>query len=229
MKQLLKNVLLLTGLMLGSLAAAQDYQVLKNPIPQRAGPGQVVVQQFLWHKCIHCYRLEADVQTWLDHDKPEFLVFERVPVAWSDDHLADGAFYTAAVALYRQGALGQRELERINDGLFDLHFGKQLPLDPENALPFFQPHGIHDVEQLLALIGSPDARDERSRAQRLTMGYQIASVPVFVVAGKYLVSLSTLGPDATPEKLFTTINRLAAQERPRPLITPFVIPQRAPL
>lgn len=225
MKELLKNLLFLSGLLLCSLTTAQDYQVLKNPMPQRAGPGQVVVQQFLWHKCIHCYRLEADVQTWLDHDKPEFLVFERIPVAWSDDHLADGAFYTAAVALYRQGALGQNELGRINDSLFDLHFAKQLSLNPENALPFFQPHGIEDTGQLLALIDSPAARNERARAKRLTMGYQIANVPVFVVAGKYLVSLGTLGPEATPEKLFATINRLAAQERPRPLITPFIIPK----
>lgn len=227
MKQLLKHLLLLTGLTLGSLAMAADYQLLKNPIPQSAGPGQVLVQQFLWHKCIHCYRLEADVQTWLDHDKPAFLIFERVPVAWSNDHLADGAFYTAATALYRQGTLGQAELDRINDGLFDLNFAKQLPLDPTNVLPLFQPHGIQTVEQLLALIDSPAARAERARAQQLTMGYQIANVPVFVVAGKYLVSLSTLGPNPTPEKLFATINRLAEMERPHPLITPFVIRKRA--
>lgn len=229
MRQLLKNLLLVTALALGGQAAAQDYQVLENPIPQQAGPDKVLVQQFLWHKCIHCYRLEGDVRTWLDQDKPAFVTFERIPVAWSDDHLADGAFYTAAKALHRQGTLGDAELGHLNDSLFDLHFARQQPLDPENVLPFFQPHGIQDVGQLLALIDSPAARAERARAQQLTMGYRIANVPVFVVAGKYLVSFGTLGPDPTPARLFATINRLAAQERPRPLITPFVIPNRASL
>lgn len=225
MKTLLSTLLLLTGMACAGLASA-DYQDLETPIPQTAGPGKVVVQQFLWYQCNHCYRLEGAVKTWLK-DKPEFITFERVPVAWSDQHLAQGAFYTAAKALHKQGKLDQAALDRINDGLFDLHFVQQRPIDPTHALPLFQPLGIETQAQLLALLDSPQARAERARAHELTRGFRIASVPVFVVAGKYLVSLSTLGQPQSPEKLFATINQLAARERPRPPITPFVIPNRA--
>jgi thiol:disulfide interchange protein DsbA len=222
MKSLLSTLLLLTGLVVTGLVKA-DYQRLDTPIPQQAAPGKVVVQQFLWYQCKHCYQLEGAVKNWLAQDKPDFITFERIPVAWSDQHLAQGAFYTAATALYKQRKLDQEGLDRLNDGLFDLHFVQQKPMDPANALPLFKDLGIDTREQLLALLDSPQARAERVRSHELTLGFRISSVPVFVVAGKYLVSFSTLSQPQSPEKLFATINQLAAQERPRPLITPFVI------
>lgn len=216
MKHLLRHLLLLTGLVYGALAAADDYQQVATPIPQQADAGKVVVQQFLWHQCIHCYHLEPDVQAWLDNDKPDFVDFERVPVAWSDRHLAQGAFYTLAKAMHKQGKLTLADLDTINDGLFDLHFVQKKPLVPDNALPIFKPYGITDVDQLTALLDSQPARDERRRAHELTTGYQIAGVPVFVVNGKYLVSFSTLEGEPSADKLFAAINRLAEQERQHP-------------
>jgi thiol:disulfide interchange protein DsbA len=219
MKSLLGTLLLLTGLAFAGLTSA-DYQRLDNPIPQEAGPGKVVVQQFLWYQCPHCYQLEAAVKAWLA-DKPEFITFERMPVAWSEQHLAQGGFYTAAKALNKQGKLDQAGLDHLNDELFDLHFGQNKPLNPANALPLFKSQGIETEAQLLALLDSREARSERARTHELTLGYRISSVPVFIVAGKYLVSSATLSEPKSAEKLFAVINQLAAQERPRPLITPF--------
>lgn len=215
MKKLLRNLVLLTGLSLGAFAAANDYQLLDAPVPQKAAPGKVVIQQFLWHQCIHCYRLEQGVTDWLKNDKPDFVEFERVPVVWGDSYLAQGAFYTLAKALHAQGKLSLADLDRINDGLFALFFEQKQPLTPQNALPILQPYGIADVTQLLAQLDSQGARDQRQRAHELTMNYKISSVPEFIVNGKYRVSFSTLS-EPSPEKLFATLNRLAEQERQQP-------------
>ncbi len=212
MKRLLAPLLLLAGLGLASLASAADYDRLDNPQPPKAEPGRVVVQQFLWHRCIHCYHLEPEVERWLSQSKPDFIDFERVPVVWDRAQFDQSGYYGLAKVLLARGELDAADAETINSKLFDLTFVHKKDLNSGNVQPLFAEHGIGSAAELDKRLAQPDVEAERVRSYELTRNYRISGVPLFVVNGRYLVGLDTLEGERSPERLFATINRLAGQE-----------------
>lgn len=211
MKRLLLSLILTTLPWLAAPALAEDYQELKEPRPVEVAPGKVLVQQFLWHRCIHCYHLEPAVDEWLEKSKPDFVEFERVPVVWDEAQFAQSSYYGLAKVMLEAGEIDASALEYINTGLFSLSFVDKKPLIPENVLPLFKPYGIADMDAFMARLNSEAVEAQRRRSFQLTRDYRIDGVPKFVVNGRYLVDLQGLQGEHTPERLFATINRLAEQ------------------
>lgn len=215
MKRLLSSLFLLAGLSLAGLLSAADYERLETPEPPKAAPGQVVVQQFLWHRCIHCYHLETDVDRWLKEGKPGFVEFERVPVVWDRAQFEQSSFYGLAKVMRAESQLTDEQVEQINAGLFNLNFVQKKAFNAENVYPLFKDRGIASKEAFLERLASEPVEAQRMRSYTLTRSYQIRGVPMFVVNGTYVVGLDTLEGERSPEKLFATINRLAKQELDR--------------
>lgn len=214
MKRLL-TLLLFTGLSFAGLASAADYERLEKPMPPQAPAGQVVVQQFLWHRCIHCYHLEPEVDRWLAESKPGFISFERVPVVWDRAQFEQSAYYGLAKVMQANGELSAEQVEEINAGLFTLNFVHKKEFTARNVYPLFKPHGIASLASFDERLASEAVEAQRMRSYDLTRSYRIRGVPMFVINGKYVVGLDTLEGERSPARLFTIINRLAKQELDR--------------
>lgn len=215
MKKMFKSIFVASSLFLATMAhadtAPKGSELLKNPQAEyNTVDGKVTVQQFFWNKCIHCYKLEPYVDKWAQ-EKADYVTFEQVPVAWSESHVADGAFYNYAKVLKRTGKINEKQLSEINYALFKIALDDRKELSAENVFPIFEPYGIKTASDLTAQVNSFVVASEKNKSKNLTKAYEIAGVPVFVVAGKYLVSFSTI-EEATPDNLFGTLDKIAESE-----------------
>lgn len=217
--KIMKNVFKLLGASIlavsfASFASAEDYkhaQKVKNEVEQKID-GKILVQQFLWHKCIHCYKLDPLVDKWSE-TKPSFIEFERVPVVWSDSHKNDAYFYNYAKTLRKTNKITDKDLNSINANLFKLTFEEEKELTSENVYPLFKDYGVSSAEELDSLVKSFAASNENMKSVNLTNQYGIQGVPIFVVNGKYIVGFQTLKDvEITPENLFKAIEEVAKGE-----------------
>lgn len=172
--------------------------------------GAVTVQQFTWHNCMHCYKLEPWVTKW-ENEKKEYINFERIPASWSDKHTADGAYYNYAKTMAAAGEIDHNDLQKINTSLFKITFEEKQDLTSSSALPIFLKYGINSSEELSKKTQSFEVYRENAKSKKLMSEYNIQGVPAFVISGKYLVSFRTL-QKSSPEELFSTINKIAESE-----------------
>lgn len=83
MKFALKTALLTTTLSVATLAQAnfvegQDYKALPNP--ETIAGDVIVVREFFWYGCPHCYHLEPHMQKWAK-TRPADVAFFQTPAA----------------------------------------------------------------------------------------------------------------------------------------------------
>lgn len=213
---LMKKVLLTVGLLASATAFASDEAPAGSTMvanPQAAyftQDGKVKVQQFLWNECIHCYKLEPYVDQW-NKVNADYIDFEQIPVAWSEKHIKDGSFYNYAKTLRKTGKINEQELVDINNELFKVGVVERKGLKSETVFPIFEKYGIKSADELDKAVNSFVTANEISKSKKLTKDYEIEGVPVFVIAGKYLVSFQSI-KEATPVELFSTIDRIAETE-----------------
>ncbi len=172
--------------------------------------GTVTVQQFTWHNCIHCYKLEPWVTKW-ENEKKEYINFERIPASLNYKQTTDGAFYNYAKTMAAAGEIDRNDLQKINANLFKISFEEKQELTSSSALPTFQKYGVNSSEELSEKTQSFKVHRENAKSKKLMSEYNIQGVPAFVISGKYLVSFSTL-QKSSPEELFSTINKIAESE-----------------
>ena len=53
----------------------QDYQVLANP--ENIGGNKIIVREFFWYGCPHCYKLEPYMEQWA-RTKPADVELDKV-------------------------------------------------------------------------------------------------------------------------------------------------------
>lgn len=185
-----------------------NYQRLEEQKPTFAPRGKVEVAEFFWYGCGHCYALDPALESWKT-GKAEYVEFTRVPVIWSPQHRQHAKLY------YTIQALGKPELHaKVFDAIHQ--HGKPLSgasdeLARALALEFFKEHGVTEAEFDKAYDSMP-VTASLNRADDLTQRYQVGSVPLLFVNGKYQTSVSMAG---TPEKLLSLIDDLAASEQSR--------------
>lgn len=179
----------------------EHYRALMPAQPTSSSPDQVEVAEVFWFGCPHCYAFEPYLQRWLE-DAPSWLSFVRIPAVWDEGlRLHARAFYTAE-------ALGK--LEEIVTPLFrEIHVNNN-PLASEDALAeFFAAHGV-DEETFRDVFDSFSVDMSLRRADTLNRRYQVQSVPVIVVNGRYVTDGEMAGGY---EELLAIVAELATAER----------------
>lgn len=214
MKNIFKSVITASAIFMSSFSFASDYvnsEMVKEEVKQNVA-GKIVVQQFLWHKCIHCYKLEASVDKWTE-TKPDFIEFERIPVTWSTKNKEEAKFYNYAKTLNKTGKMTDKELNELNNDLFKITFEEEKDFTAENVYPLFKKYDIDSLATFEEAINSFSASGENLKSSNLTDKYGINGVPMFVVNGKYIVGFQTLKTgEVNPENLFKTIEAIAKSE-----------------
>lgn len=204
------------GLVMSTLATisfANEYKEVKSPQPTNLSSDKVLVQQFLWNKCIHCFNLEPYVAKW-EESKPSNIVFERIPIGWSPKHLDDGSYLNYAKVLEKTNKITPEQLDEINIRLFNLVFVGKQNLNPETVFPIFESYKVvSSMDEFKNNLKSFITSTERAKAEKLTRAYDISGVPVFVVDGKYLFGLDMIKEGQGPEVIFDKINKYAKDKK----------------
>jgi thiol:disulfide interchange protein DsbA len=188
--------------------AGVNYTVLGYPLPPSVPKGKVEVNEVFWYGCSHCYALDPYLEKW-NKNKPAFVEFVRIPVIWGPAQRQHAKLFYTLQKLGR-GDLHPKVFVAIHEG------HKALAADTDEQaralqLAFFKEQGIGEA-QFNEAYDSAEVAKNVELAERLTAGYEVASVPTMIVQGAYSTSVSQAGGE---EQLLSLINDLAAREQRR--------------
>ena len=179
------------------------YTRLSPVQPVSVSPDQVEIVEFFWYGCPHCYALDPMVESWrtTTQGKPDYVVFRRVPGAWSDIARFHARFYFAAESAGK--------LEELHPLIFKEIHEKNNPLNTvDKAREFFGAHGV-DAQAFQKHFGAMSIERKLDDANTFAQRSRVTGVPTFVVNGKFVVDVASAGGE---EQLFQLLNELAANE-----------------
>jgi thiol:disulfide interchange protein DsbA len=184
------------------------YTQLEAAQPTAAPKGKVEVLEIFWYGCGHCFVLDPALESW-NAGKPKYVEFTRLPVMWGPAHAQHAKLFYTLRALKRDD-LHSKVFAAIHEG------GQMLASQDEVAArdmqrKFLVAHGVTE-KQFDATYDSMTVATQLRRAQELTQAYQVASVPLVIVNGKYSTGVSPAG--GIPQ-LLNLMNDLAASEKGR--------------
>ncbi|MES9857596.1 MAG: thiol:disulfide interchange protein DsbA/DsbL [Sedimenticola sp.] len=150
-------------------------------IPEQPGAagGRVMVMEFFWYGCPHCYSLEPFLEKWLE-TKPEHVDFVRFPALLSGASriLHGKTFY----ALKMMG-LGDSLHEKIFHAMHDKGMALKTQAEMEE---FLEGQGVA-VDEFRKLMNSNGVKLPVRRAAKLAGKYDVNGVPAIVIDGKYRI------------------------------------------
>lgn len=168
-----------------------------------SAPDKIEVAEMFWYGCAHCYNFEPYVSNWRK-TLPADVEFVQIPVMWNPtNQIHARAFYTAQ-------ALGK--LDEIHPAMFrEIHINNN-PLTTEAALQsFFEEFGV-SPEEFTKAFRSFGVNGKLKRATNFTQRYQVRSVPILVVNGKYSTDAPEVG---TLQQKLEVADELVERERQR--------------
>jgi thiol:disulfide interchange protein DsbA len=190
-----------------------NYSRMVPAQPTDAPAGQVEVLEFFWYGCPHCYALEPTLEAWVK-TKPAYVTFTRVPVLWNEPDRALGRLF------YTMQSLGR--IDELHGAIFkEIHVNNDplIGTDPENSaeaehmqIVFARKFGISEQDFRAKYEHDMGVDTAMQHADQLIERYRIASVPNFVVNGKFVTDVAAAG---SPERLISLLNDLTAAEHKR--------------
>lgn len=154
-----------------------DYRVLDNP--ENIKDDVIIVREFFWYGCPHCYKLEPHMEKWAK-TRAKDVAFFQTPAAMNP------VWENNARGFYAVQAMG--ELEKTHSELFDtIHKdGKQL-FDQNSLADWYATKGV-DKNKFNSLFNSFAVTTKVERSKAGAVRYKLTGVPAVVVQGKYVVS-----------------------------------------
>lgn len=179
-----------------SYEAGKDYIVLDNPEKIDAG-NMIVVREFFWYGCPHCYHLDPHAQQW-KKTKANDVAFFHTPAPFNP------VWQNSAKGFYAAQKLGVAD--KAHKPLFKAVQDKGEKLFDQNSLAnFYAQHGA-DKKAFNSAFNSFEISTKLGRAKQAAQRYQLTGVPAVVVQGKYVVK----GSDA---KTFQVVDYLVNKVR----------------
>ena len=200
--------LLLLGFSVGASAADAPFKeglgFDKLSVTQPVSPaGKVVVTEFFWYNCPHCFEFEPLLEAWVKK-LPADVVFERVPVAFAPQFVPQQRLYYALKALGKVDALQGAVFNAI-------HVQHIALVNPEQMANWLQTKGV-PKQQFMNAYNSFGVQMEAKRATQMVTDYQIQGVPTMAVQGMYTTSAS-MPQTPTNEKVLQAVDYLIQQVR----------------
>jgi thiol:disulfide interchange protein DsbA len=198
-------VVLVAALAFAGSAAAQlvegkTYRRIANPQPTETGR-KIEVIEFFSYGCPHCAELEPVLDAWLAK-APADVAFRRVPVMFQQRWVPLAKIY------YTLDALGVES--KLSPDVFKAIHGSNIPLwDTAKFYDWAASQGI-DRKKVEEVFTSFAIDGKVKRAMQLAQQYNVQSVPLVVVDGKFVTSSSDVGTHA---QLPPAIDELVAKAR----------------
>lgn len=185
MKYTLKLASLVTAIALanGAFAAdfveGKDYKKVANP--ENIAGDVIVVREFFWYGCPHCYALEPHMQAWAK-TRDKDVAFFRTPAAMNPVWEVPARGFYAAQQMGLENKTHQALFDAIHkDGQ------KNIIANQENLANWYASQGA-DKAKFNSFYNSFPISTKIERAKQGAMRYQLTGVPAVVVHGKYVVS-----------------------------------------
>lgn len=193
----------------GRWKAGTNYNTIVPAQPTSVPPGKVEVLEVFWLGCPHCYALEPYIQKWLT-EKPAYADFVRVPVMWGPYHRAHAQLF------YTLESLGRDDLvEKAFDTIHRDH-NPLLGTDAQDSfnkqLAWAEGNGI-DANTFRTAYNSFGVHSSLEHAQEVTDRYQVESVPLVIIDGKFSSDVDKAGGQG---QLIQLIDDLVSFEHHRP-------------
>ncbi len=155
---------------------------------QEAGKADdhIVVQEFFWYGCPHCYHFEPYVEPWARKKKAEGVEFIRTPVVFNRyAALHAEMFY----ALQLMGVLN----DELHAQLFDAIQHDRRRMSTQAGIEeFLKDKGI-DVATFRKTLNSFAVKTKVRRAANLAKRYGVNGVPSLVIDGAYRTGSGVAG------------------------------------
>jgi thiol:disulfide interchange protein DsbA len=178
----------------------EGWDPIDPPIATSAPEGKVELVEFFWYGCPHCFTLEPKLDAWLEN-KPDNVVFKRVPSPLNPSWTVHSQFFYAAEAL----GVG----DKLHKPLFEaMHVEKRKLFDKQSLIDFAVEQGV-DRQKFSDAWNSFGVYVKVQQARKLGQRYAITGVPAVGINGKYKTSGSLAG---TYSKMFEIIDELIAKE-----------------
>ncbi|MDO4441082.1 MAG: thiol:disulfide interchange protein DsbA/DsbL [Moraxella sp.] len=185
MKYIPKFALLATAVALAGQAFAadfvegKDYQKVANP--ENIAGDIIVVREFFWYGCPHCYSLEPHMQKWAK-TRAKDVAFFRTPAAMNPVWEVPARGFYAAQQMGLENKTHQALFDAIHkDGQ------KNIIANQENLASWYASQGA-DKAKFNSFYNSFPVSTKIERAKQGAARYQLTGVPAVVVHGKYVVS-----------------------------------------
>ena len=159
-----------------AVVEGNQYLRLKSPQPVETGK-KIEVIEFFSYGCPHCGDLEPVLQGWLKTLPPD-VQFRRVPVVFQD------RWAPLAKVYYTLDALGEEA--RLTPEVFTALHGKGMSLWQDKTFFDWAASQGLDRKKVEDMYNSFAIAGKVNRARSAAQAYQIQSVPVVVVDGKYV-------------------------------------------
>jgi protein dithiol oxidoreductase (disulfide-forming) len=154
-----------------------DYRLISQQRIETAERVEVI--DFFFYACPYCNELAPLLDLWLKR-KPDDVVFRRVPVVRHDSWIPLAKLY------YTLETMG--EAGRLHAEVFHSYHAENHSMSQEKVVAkWAEKHGL-DGDKFMAIYRSEEIRQKVERARKMTMDYEIQSIPSVVVDGRYLTS-----------------------------------------
>jgi len=154
----------------------KEYLRLKNPQPVETGKNIEVIE-FFSYGCPHCGEFEPILQNWIK-TKPADVQFRRIPVMFQERWIPLAKVY------YTLEALGEEA--RLSPEVFAAVHGKGLSLwEDKTFFDWAASKGL-DRKKVEDMYNSFAIGGKVNRARMSAQAYQVQSVPIVIVDGKFV-------------------------------------------
>jgi thiol:disulfide interchange protein DsbA len=168
-----------------------------------AEPGQVEVLEFMWLGCPHCADLEPTIEAWAKQ-KPAYVKFVQEHVMWGAAHRAHARLLYTLQTLNR-GDLVHKAFEEIHQRKNMLLSLKGNDTETYNIqAAFAKANGISEADFKREYNGFT-VNSRMQRSEEINRRYNIESVPVIFINGKYRTDVTMAGGKAQLTQLITDL------------------------
>ena len=189
-----------------TLTEGETFLRLKNPQPVDSGRN-IEVLYFFSYGCPHCRDFDPELQPWLK-TLPADVEFKRVPVDFGREQWAN-----LGKVLYTLEALGAEK--SMTSDVFAAVHDRKMPLWQENVFYDWAAGKGLDRKKVEETYRSFGVNSKMNRARQLAKNYNVQSVPVVFVDGKFQISADKVGTHAAMPAAMTQLIAKARAERPK--------------
>ena len=182
-----------------NLTPGEHYKPVETDVTSEEG--EILVQEFFWYGCPHCYHLEAYLEPWKER-KGDDVRFEPLAVALNQN------WVPLTLAFYAADALDA--VEQTHAAMFTaIHEQGFRPQNAEELADFYAEHGV-DRDAFLQEYGSFGNENAARRTNSLAEQAGVRGVPSILVDGQYLITGETAGGH---REMIEVVNALVEQLR----------------
>ena len=208
-RRALLALLALGAMRIGSVSAqnlveGQNYIRLKDPQPVESGQKTEVVYFFSFG-CPHCRDFDPEVQKWKRTIGPN-VDFKRVPVDFGREQWAG-----LARVWYTLESMGADD--KLTSEVFVAFHEKKVPLYQDKAFFDWAASKGLDRKKVEDTYSSFGVTSKLNRARQLAKKYNVQSIPVVFVDGKFQVSGDKVGGHAAMPDAINQLIAKASAER----------------